>query len=116
MIPVNLEKADRQTLKIVWENGETTYYPLEFLRRKCPCASCHEARQAKPTPANPFRILQPQEVISTELDIKQAEVVGRYALNFNWSDGHAEGIYTFGFLRELAEEEPCRRLKAQFEQ
>ncbi len=102
MIPINLEKFDRQTLKITWDDGEVSYYPLEFLRRKCPCASCNEARQSKPKPANPFRILQPQEIISADLDIKEATVVGRYALNFTWSDGHGEGIYTFEFLRELA--------------
>jgi DUF971 family protein len=41
------------------------------------------------------------------LDIKQAQVVGRYALNFQWSDGHAEGIYTFDFLRQLCQCESC---------
>lgn len=32
------------------------------------------------------------------------EPVGRYALRFQWSDGHATGIYTFEYLRELC---PC---------
>jgi DUF971 family protein len=27
--------------------------------------------------------------------------VGRYALQFMWSDGHSTGIYTFEYLREL---------------
>ena len=115
MIPTNLEKLQQRVLKISWDDGESTYYPLDFLRRKCPCASCSEARHNKPAPtaANPFRILQTHEIISNDLDLKEAEVVGRYALNFNWSDGHREGIYTFGFLRELAEEEPCREVKAR---
>ncbi len=115
MIPTNLEKIDQNTLKISWEDGEVTYYPLEFLRRKCPCASCNEARHSKPAPAaNPFRILQAHEIISNALDLKEAEVVGRYALNFKWSDGHQEGIYPFDFLRELAKEEVCRQMKAKF--
>ncbi|MGH7496864.1 MAG: gamma-butyrobetaine hydroxylase-like domain-containing protein [bacterium] len=112
MIPTNLEKIEPSVLKISWDDGEVTYYPLEFLRRKCPCATCSEARHAKPAPAaNPFRILQSHEIISNDLDLKEAEVVGRYALNFTWSDGHGEGIYTFSFLRELAEEQPCREAK-----
>ena len=28
--------------------------------------------------------------------------VGRYALHFQWSDGHGSGIYTFEHLRKLA--------------
>jgi DUF971 family protein len=27
--------------------------------------------------------------------------VGRYALQFVWSDGHSTGIYTFEYLRQL---------------
>jgi DUF971 family protein len=27
--------------------------------------------------------------------------VGRYAIQFHWSDGHSTGIYTFEHLREL---------------
>jgi ATP-binding protein involved in chromosome partitioning len=29
--------------------------------------------------------------------------VGRYALQFVWSDGHSTGIYTFPYLRELGD-------------
>jgi len=54
--------------------------------------------------------LQPHEVVDSQPDIQQAEVVGRYALCFVWSDGHREGIYTFDFLRELAKDEVCQKL------
>jgi len=115
MLPINLEKADTQTLKITWDDGEESFYPLNFLRRQCPCATCQESKiKAQAPAANPFRILQPHEILSTQLDLKEAEVVGRYALNFNWSDGHHEGIYTFDFLRELAEAEECKSAKRRF--
>ncbi|MCK6560448.1 DUF971 domain-containing protein [candidate division KSB1 bacterium] len=113
--PVDLKKADEQTLQIDWEDGETSFYPLAFLRRRCPCASCEEARHAK-TASNPFRVLQPHEIITDQVTVVRAEVVGRYALHFDWSDGHHEGIYTFDFLRELAQEEVCRKLKEEREQ
>jgi DUF971 family protein len=29
--------------------------------------------------------------------------VGRYALQFVWSDGHSTGIYSFEYLRDVAE-------------
>ncbi len=34
----------------------------------------------------------------------RAELVGRYALQIFWSDGHSTGIYSFHYLRELC---PC---------
>lgn len=42
--------------------------------------------------------------ISDELEIKDLSLVGRYALNFRWSDGHETGIYSFRYLRELCEQ------------
>lgn len=106
MIPTDIKKLDPQTLQIEWDDGHLSRYPLAFLRRRCPCASCAEARQAA-KPANPLRILQTHEVLPANLDLKQAQVVGRYALNFQWNDGHAEGIYTFRFLREICQCEAC---------
>jgi len=45
------------------------------------------------------------EAISDELEIKEMSIVGRYALNFRWNDGHETGIYSFRYLRELCEKE-----------
>ena len=44
------------------------------------------------------------ETISNELTIADLNIVGRYALNFRWSDGHETGIYSFKYLRELCEQ------------
>ncbi|MGH7452251.1 MAG: gamma-butyrobetaine hydroxylase-like domain-containing protein [bacterium] len=107
MIPVDIKKIDPRTLQIEWDDGHLSRYPFEFLRRQCPCASCSEARRAPAKPANPLRVLQAHEIIGGNLDIKQAEVVGRYALSFQWSDGHGEGIYTFDFLRDICQCENC---------
>jgi len=32
------------------------------------------------------------------------DLIGRYAINIQWSDGHNTGIYTFELLRKLC---PC---------
>ncbi|MET0650727.1 MAG: DUF971 domain-containing protein, partial [Pyrinomonadaceae bacterium] len=50
------------------------------------------------------RVLKP-ESISDELKIGDVGIVGRYALNFRWSDGHDTGIYSFRYLREICESE-----------
>jgi DUF971 family protein len=47
-------------------------------------------------------VLKPEN-ISENIEIQDLNVVGRYALNFRWSDGHETGIYSFRYLRELCE-------------
>ena len=42
------------------------------------------------------------ESISDDLSFKYIGIVGRYALNFNFSDGHDTGIYSFKYLREMS--------------
>jgi DUF971 family protein len=44
------------------------------------------------------------EAVSDELEINDLQLVGRYAINFRWSDGHETGIYSFRYLRELCEQ------------
>lgn len=41
----------------------------------------------------------------------RAELVGRYALQIFWSDGHSTGIYTFPYLREICPCEACTRAR-----
>jgi DUF971 family protein len=41
--------------------------------------------------------------ISENIEIRDLSLVGRYAVNFRWSDGHETGIYSFRYLRELCE-------------
>ncbi len=38
-----------------------------------------------------------------------AEGVGKYALKFNWNDGHALGIYSWQWLREICPCDQCRK-------
>jgi DUF971 family protein len=109
MIPVDIKKIDARTLQIEWDDGHVSRYPLEFLRRECPCASCSEARRAPAPSANPLRVLQAHEIVQKDVDILQAEVVGRYAIQFHWNDGHAEGIYGFDFLRNLCQCDECKK-------
>ncbi len=38
--------------------------------------------------------------ITEDLTFTNIGIVGRYALNFNFSDGHDTGIFSFVYLRE----------------
>ncbi|MFQ6114738.1 MAG: gamma-butyrobetaine hydroxylase-like domain-containing protein [bacterium] len=105
MHPVDVKKANKNRLAIVWDDGHESIYAVDMLRKKCPCASCRSVQETQHSSS--LRILSPQEVIPENIEIKEAEVVGRYALQFRWSDGHHEGIYTFEFLRQLCQCEQC---------
>jgi len=43
---------------------------------------------------------------AAEIDLVDVVIVGRYALQQEWRSGHATGIYTWEFLREIGEERP----------
>src|ERR687884_464076 len=74
-------------LRITWADGRVCTYSAPALRRACPCAQCVNEWTGAP-------LLDPA-TISDQLQIADVSIVGRYALNFRWSDGHETGIYSF---------------------
>jgi len=36
-----------------------------------------------------------------------AHAVGRYAIQFNWQDGHSGGIYSWEYLRRVCQCQEC---------
>lgn len=82
-------------LRITWADDRVCNYSAAALRRVCPCAQCVNEWTGQ-------RTLAPESV-ADELQIADIAIVGRYALNFRWSDGHETGIYSFRLLRELCE-------------
>lgn len=99
-IRVDLKKRQ---LSVDWQDGYTSHLAFELLRQQCPCAVCNELRAE--ANADPLRILSSDQAnASGELDPETpVQEVGRYALQFFWTDGHRTGIYTYPFLRELGE-------------
>ena len=93
--PREIKQEGDSGLQITWSDDCVCRYTAAELRRACPCAQCVNEWTGQ-------RVLKP-EAISEELRIADISVVGRYALNFRWSDGHETGIYSFRYLRELGE-------------
>lgn len=91
--PREIKQDGDAGLRITWADGVVSIYTAAELRRVCPCAQCVNEWTGQ-------RMLKP-ESISEELSIADVSIVGRYALNFRWSDGHETGIYSFRYLREL---------------
>jgi DUF971 family protein len=89
-----LQEGDA-SLRITWADGRVCNYEAATLRRACPCAQCVNEWTGQ-------RTLKP-ETIADEIQISDLTIVGRYALNFRWSDRHETGIYSFQYLRDLCE-------------
>lgn len=85
-----------QELAVAWSDGTEAYFPLEFLRRQCPCAACGGEPDVLGRVARP-------EVTYTPDSFRMVfyTAVGGYAFQPRWADGHASGIYSFRYLRSL---------------
>jgi DUF971 family protein len=80
-----------RNLEIAWGDGKRISYPHEILRGFCPCASCQGH-------SGTIRFQS-----GHDLDLRELEQVGNYALGLTWADGHNSGIYSFRYLRALGE-------------
>lgn len=92
--------ADRtaRELQIEWSDGHRTAYDFVTLRWLCPCAFCR-GEAGLPGWLDSSPTLSEAQTTLTDLAL-----VGQYALQPTWADGHHTGFYTFERLRE---ECPC---------
>ena len=82
-------------LVVVWDDGHESYYPLEELRRACPCAAC----SGEPDLFGRMYGGAPQHYRPDSFRLAGVEQIGNYALQLNWADGHTYGIWTYDRLR-----------------
>lgn len=91
--PVQIIEESNREVSIKWSDDTETHYNAAQLRRACPCASCIDEWTGA-------KILDPKK-IPDDLTFNSISLVGRYALNFIFSDGHNSGIFSFTFLQKL---------------
>ena len=77
-------------LEIIWENEVSCVYPYKYLRLQCACANCVEELTGR-------KLINVSE-IPDDIIIVEYLIVGKYALQFLWSDGHETGIYPYNSL------------------
>ena len=95
--PADLKvKIAEQRLFVDWKDGKHSEFSLAELRRVCPCATCRTERERQSD--NPLKILRSDP---TGVRVVSARLVGTYAIQFDWSDGHNTGLFDFRFLRSL---------------
>ncbi len=86
-------------MAIKWEDGAESFIPLEKLRRACPCAGCKGEADIM---GNLYKGPE-QPLGSMSFQLRAVNRIGTYALQPVWGDGHNTGIYSFDYLRKVAE-------------
>lgn len=98
LTPTNIQPIGVE-LAIAWSDGVESYLPLEALRRACPCAACGGE------PDVLGRVVRPAvSYTPASFELRGFAVVGGYAIQLTWGDGHGSGLYSFPYLRRLTEE------------
>jgi DUF971 family protein len=91
--PTQIVEESDSSVSISWSDGSESAYTAPQLRRSCPCAQCVNEWTGE-------KILDAGR-IADDLTFSSIAIVGRYALNFNFSDGHDTGIFSFAYLKKL---------------
>jgi len=94
---IKLHQQSR-VMEVTFDDGRSFRLPYEYLRVFSPSA---EVRGHGPG----------QEVLQVgkkDVEIRQVEPVGSYAIQPTFSDGHATGIYSWDYLYQLGIEQDSR--------
>ncbi|MCE2967710.1 MAG: DUF971 domain-containing protein [Phycisphaerales bacterium] len=98
--PRKLDLKKDRGLSVEWADGTTSYYSIAYLRKMSPSADARQLREDMSK--NPLTVLPASAFkASAALTALSAELVGNYALRVTFSDGHATGIYSWTYLREI---------------
>ena len=92
-------ELDGQAVSVQWSDGHQSTYDAKYLRINCGCAECVEEWSQR-------TLLDPASV-PADIRAEDYLMVGRYAVQFLWSDAHFTGIYPFTVLRALCQCDQC---------
>ena len=95
MQPKKIKILDNKYLWMKWSDETESKITLQKMREMCPCASCLAERNNQSKNYIPL-------LLSNQITVSGVEVVGSYAIQINWQDGHKTGIYEYSFLKNLS--------------
>lgn len=95
----------RSKITFKWPDGHESVYPARTLRLTCRCAHCIEEMSGE-------ALLDPASVPET-IRAKRIDLMGQYAIQIGWTDGHDSGIYNFRDLRANCPCAPCTAIRAE---
>jgi DUF971 family protein len=96
LLPANIQLIGDE-LAIAWSDGTESFLRLEAMRYACPCAGCGGEPDVLGNIERPDVTYTPES-----FQLRGYQVVGGYALQPNWGDGHGTGLYSFPYLQRLA--------------
>ena len=91
MHPVQIKIKKKKDISIKWDDGSQSLIELKKLRQLCPCATCQTFRDRQGGKYIPI-------YNDTQVNVIDVEVIGNYAIQVKWGDGHTTGIYEYSFL------------------
>lgn len=98
MRPADLQQIGDE-LAIKWDDGSESFVKLEAMRRACPCAGCMgETDVMGNLYKGPVKTLTP-----ASFELKKLASVGGYAVQPFWADGHSSGLFSFDYLKRVAD-------------
>ena len=97
LLPTNIAQIGDE-LAVAWSDGIESFIKLEPLRRYCPCAGCGGEPDVLGRLERPLVTYTPDSFV-----LRSWIIVGGYAWQPLWADGHSTGLYSFPYLRKLAE-------------
>ena len=97
MKPKQIKIIDKHKLSLCWNDDTLSIISLKYLRDECPCATCKGETILFKT----FRPPKPAMLSPEMYKIKSIDVVGEYAIQIGWKDGHNTGIYSWEYLNTL---------------
>jgi DUF971 family protein len=83
-------QRDARTLRVTFDDGAVVAISFETLRTESPSAEVQGH-------GGPKRVVTGK----ADVEVVDAVPVGRYAVRIVFSDGHATGLYTWDYLRQL---------------
>ena len=86
-------------IAIIWADGAESYYPMETLRKLSPSAENVGERDLLGNLIGGGD--GPTEFPG--VTVNSWEIVGGYAVQFRFSDGHNTGLYSYQYLREIGD-------------
>lgn len=103
MRPLDIQQIGNE-LAVKWSDGGESFIPLEKLRRACPCAGC---RGETDIMGNLYKNPD-QKLTVAAFQLVRFTGVGGYGIQPAWADGHATGIFSFEYLKQIAGENQAK--------
>jgi DUF971 family protein len=103
--PAHLELDRARGLTVRWADCTESFYPIDYLRRMSPSAEARTLRREMAH--NPLTVLPAAPGgEGAVLTAVEAQLVGNYAIQIQFSDGHKTGIYSWDYLRQIDPAQP----------